>query len=386
MSSSAEPQLTDLLSVRHLFHGDDDSHKHICPQELSVPTIPITGSLTFHTLASLISAGAAVFVLVLSVILVSNHARHYAAPREQRQVIRIICIVPFFSVVALLVILAGENGQYVEPARSVGEAVAIASFFLLCAEYVVLVTEGAKRMVRSGRAPWLKKVWYMVLQFLPVSVLLWIFTAATFATGTYCKQSNKLYFAHIWLTVITFVTTFAALLAVIKFYHIMKVELKPQRALLQLCAFKGLVALSVLQSFIINILLSTNTIKPSEHMSYADINEALPSLLISCEMPFFAVFFFYAFGAGRYKAKVTKLESRACFRAIIDAANVSDIFSAFVRGPVGLLREHGQKSRHTQSGEYVGLVASPPHSDTVPIVTRPLRPVSPSPERYEGRV
>jgi hypothetical protein len=39
-----------------------------------------------------------------------------------------------------------------------------------------------------------------VLQWIPVSIILWIATAITMGTGSYCATSKSLHFAHIWVS------------------------------------------------------------------------------------------------------------------------------------------------------------------------------------------
>lgn len=41
-----------------------------------------------------------------------------------------------------------------------------------------------------------------ITQWVVVSVLLWIATAASLAAGTYCDTSTNIHFAHIWVCII----------------------------------------------------------------------------------------------------------------------------------------------------------------------------------------
>jgi hypothetical protein len=71
-------------------------------------------------------------------------------------------------------------------------------------------------------------------------------------------------------------------------------------------------------------------------MTYHDINTALPKLILACEMPFFAILICVAFPPAPYNKNGA---AAGPWSAIIDAFNISDLLSAFVRGPMRLVRE-----------------------------------------------
>lgn len=91
-------------------------------------------------------------------------------------------------------------------------------------------------------------MWYAVLQFIPTSIIVWFGSIITLATGTYCAASNNIHFAHIWITVLKFIVTTVAIIAVLRFYKRMKVQLAPHRAFFKLFAFKGIIGLNVFQT------------------------------------------------------------------------------------------------------------------------------------------
>lgn len=52
--------------------------------------VTIVGRLNFHDLARIVAAGCTLIAVVLSLYLVSQHARNYTKPREQRQYVHIL--------------------------------------------------------------------------------------------------------------------------------------------------------------------------------------------------------------------------------------------------------------------------------------------------------
>lgn len=180
----------------------------------------------------------------------------------------------------------------------------------------------------------------MALQYFPVSIIVWIATAISLAIGTYCAASNKPKFAHIWLQVIKIVSTVIAVIACFRFHKFKKEQLAPHKVMLKFMAFKGIIGLNALQVFIIGILVGNGTIKPSEHMSYHDIKVALPSLILACEMPLFSLLLFFAFPVSVYKNGSEGMGPAAGpITAMVQAFNISDLMSCFVRGPMRLVRE-----------------------------------------------
>ena len=106
-----------------------------------------------------------------------------------------------------------------------------------------------------------------MLQFIPVSAIVWLVTACTLAAGTFCETSNKPWFAHIWVRrhlylyafpnlvaygyqvqVVKVISTVLAIVGVIRFYGIKKRQLAPYKVMLKLMAFKGIIAVNLIQT------------------------------------------------------------------------------------------------------------------------------------------
>lgn len=200
-----------------------------------------------------------------------------------------------------------------------------------------------------------------MLQFIPVSTIVWLATVITVATGSYCATSNNPHFAHIWLTVIKTISTIVSVVACLRFYKKKKTQLAPHKVMLKFVAFKGIVGLNFLQTvrppysplppppsllcvlilflqFIIGILVGNGTIAPSKYLSYDDIKTGLPSLLLACEMPIFAVLLFVAFPVSVYK-NAGQGPAAGPLTALFQAFNITDLLSSFIRGPMRLLKE-----------------------------------------------
>ncbi|KAH7093706.1 organic solute transporter Ostalpha-domain-containing protein [Paraphoma chrysanthemicola] len=341
-----------VLSTRGLFSGkDDDSNstsQHICPvKDTTGPTIvPFVGTLTYHQFSVILAGACALLSALVVCVLIATHAMNYSNPVQQRQIIRVMLLIPWVALFSFLIVWQEGAGDYLVESLDFGCAIALSSFLLLMCDFVLshrggfddLFGQGAwSRGAFAGSSPqWLKRLWYGVLQFIPTSIIIWIATIISLAVGTYCKQSNNIHFAHIWITALKLIVTTVAILSALKFYGKNKTKLQQHRILLKLFTFKSIIGLNVLQTFVISILSGHNVLKPSKYLTYHDVDTGLASLILACEMPIFSILMLFAFPSTPYRSSGP---AAGPLSAIVDAFNISDLLSAFIRGPMRLVRE-----------------------------------------------
>ncbi|ENI06331.1 hypothetical protein COCC4DRAFT_135661 [Bipolaris maydis ATCC 48331] len=339
-----------VLAARSLFEQKAKEHSSTtCPEENTQgPEIRyFVGELTFHRFATILAGGCAILSTVIVAVLIGLHAFNYSNPVQQRQVIRIVSLIPWVAIFSFLIVWQDGIGEYLAPSLDFGCAIALSSFLLFMCDLVLAHPGGyeslfgedarAKGELKAQSPSWLKKTWYGVLQFIPTSIILWIATAISLAAGTYCKQSNSVHFAHIWITVLNAYTTLLAIICSLRFYKRNKPLLQKHSIILKLATFKGVLGLNILQSFIISILAGKGVLKPTEYMTFHDINTGLASLILALEMPIFAILLVFAFPPRPYKAQGGP--AAGPLNAIIDAINITDLLSAFYRGPMRLVRD-----------------------------------------------
>ncbi|KAF2654308.1 hypothetical protein K491DRAFT_475875 [Lophiostoma macrostomum CBS 122681] len=345
--------MSAVLVSRGIFSDDDSkSTKAVCPSEPSGTAIePLVGNMTFQRVAEIVSGACGIFSMLVILAIIFKHARHYSNPIQQRQIIRIVLLIPWVSFFCWLIIFQEGAGLYLLESLDFGCAIALSAFLLLLCDYILqqeggfddLFGEGAwkRGQFSKNSPPWLKRTWYSVLQFIPISLLLWLVTVITVAASVYCAQSNSIHFAHIWVQVIKVIFTTIAVLSILRFYKMMKAKLHVHNVFLKLFAFKGIIGLNALQTFIISILVGHDVIKPSSSMSYDDLTTALPQLVLACEMPIFAVLLFFAFPTTPYQ-NAPIAQGTNFFIAVGQALNITDLISCFIRGPMRLLREQSR--------------------------------------------
>ncbi|RMZ67547.1 hypothetical protein GMOD_00001486 [Pyrenophora seminiperda CCB06] len=339
-----------------------------CPAEdiHGPPIVPFVGNFTFHEFATILSGACGVLSIIIVGTLVILHAFNYSNPVQQRQIIRIILLIPWVALFSFLVVWQEAAGEYLAPSLDLGCSIALSSFLLFMCDLVLAHREGfdnlfgegaqAKGAINTKSPAWMKRMWYSVLQFIPVSVGLWLATVATLVTGTYCKQSNSTHFAHIWLEILDAVTTTVAILHSVSFYNRNKELLKKHQILLKLFTFKSVLGLNFFQSFVISLLAGHGKLRPNKYMTFHDINTGLASLILAVEMPIFAALMVIAFSPLPYKYQGGG-PAASPLNALVDACDISDLLSAFFRGPMRLVREQ-QRQILRQDSMKILLVSS----------------------------
>ncbi|KAE8441954.1 hypothetical protein EG329_004162 [Mollisiaceae sp. DMI_Dod_QoI] len=304
----------------------------------------------------MITSGATgLFAATVTASLILAHATHFSNPAEQKQIIRAIFIVPPFAIISFLCVwLDGSPQPYIIPALDVAEAFPMAAFFLLISTYVVPDDGGRDSFFAQlqsidkkgneqggGSLIWYRRLTLGVLQWVPASIILWILTVITLATNTYCSTSNRAHFAHVWITVLRMISTALAVISILRFYKRTKHILKPRGTLQKLVCFKLLVFLNFLQTFVFNFLKSSGRLHATKYLTFNDLANAMPSLILSCEMALIAPFFVFAYPVRPYIIRNSSapegtrseryLGGPWGIRAMFSATNILDIVMGLVK-------------------------------------------------------
>lgn len=156
--------------LRHDDHGN--STEDACPPD--PPSLPadqmknIVGSLTFHEFASILSGACGLASLLIISIAILRHATNFSNPIQQRQVIRILMLVPWVALFSFLIVWQEDIGEYLIESLDFGCSIAISAFLLLLCDFVLsneggfddLFGPGASKVARDGQIvespKWLK--------------------------------------------------------------------------------------------------------------------------------------------------------------------------------------------------------------------------------------
>ncbi|GAB7337145.1 hypothetical protein MBLNU457_g2539t1 [Dothideomycetes sp. NU457] len=330
--------------------------------------------LTFHQVGLIVCAAFGLFAICVSFFLIFQHGIHYSKPYEQRQIIRIIFMIPIYSAVSFLSYLYYTHSIYYQVLRDCYEAFAISSFFVLLCNYIAPnlhdqkeyfrtiepknwfwsvfglqkltggQDKGPLRRPRSGLT-WFNVVYLAIFQYCFIRVFFTIISVITQATDRYCAESDSPAFAHIWVQAFEALSVTIAMFCLVQFYLQLKDDLAPHRPFLKVLSIKLVIFFTFWQTWIINILSSSRgPLNPTNTLAYADIKVGIPTLLLCIEMAIFSVMHLFAFPWKGYKisddphvgTEAGEAQhyqgGKLGLKAYIDAFNPWDIIKATARG------------------------------------------------------
>ncbi|KAK5053934.1 hypothetical protein LTR84_001896 [Exophiala bonariae] len=293
------------------------SSNHTCPTPTDFvkdATEPIFGNWTFYKFNMALSGSCAAFSTISILILMARHATHYSKPNEQSKILKICSLIPIYSIISFVTIAEPNSFVYLDPWLELFQAWALGNFFLLLCEFVSPSTQyrdvffAALEVPKSRRTKgqsqdgleWYRKKWFAIFQFVIVAILVAIITDITQAANMYCLTSNKAYFAHLWCSIVISISIAVAVIAVLKFFTALKKDLKHHKPMAKFLAFKLIIFLTFLQKIVIMILHSTDVLKETSKLSFADVNMGIETMLVCIEMVPFAIFFHYAYDVAAY--------------------------------------------------------------------------------------
>ncbi|OBS19485.1 hypothetical protein FPOA_11211 [Fusarium poae] len=249
------------------------------------------------TYATTVVAGvASVVATILSVISIMLQAKNYRKPLLQRYVVRILLMVPIYSIASWTSMISLKAAAFLDPIRDIYEAFTIYTFFQLLINY--LSGERSLIIMTHGRAP-VHHLWPLnhvlpkvdisdphtflsikrgILQYAWLKPILALSAIIMKATGTYQEGYIGLTSGYLWSGILYNISVTVSL-PVPKF----------------LC-IKLIIFASYWQGFFLSILVFLGAI-PDDVEGYTSDNlaAAIQDALICVEMPIFAVAHWYAF-------------------------------------------------------------------------------------------
>lgn len=144
-----------------------------------------------------------------------RHATHLSRPQEQLKILRICLLIPVASIIHFIGQVVPASYFYILPWADMMQAFALSNFFLLLLEFTCpdhaergpffselrVPPRRKNRPTRDG-SKWYRLKWIAVFQYPVVQFLVSVATDVTQAPSIniYCQDSNKPYFAHLWVS------------------------------------------------------------------------------------------------------------------------------------------------------------------------------------------
>jgi hypothetical protein len=270
--------------------------------------------------------------------------KNYRKPLLQRHVIRILMLVPIFSIASWTSLISLRVAFWVDPLRDVYEAFVLYTFFQLLINF--LGGERSLIILMHGRPP-VDHLWPLdyvlpkvdisdphtflsikrgILQYAWIKPALAVATLVMKATDTFKEGKIQLNSGYMWTSIIYNISICWSLYDLALFWVCMNADLQPFRPMPKFLVIKGIIFASWWQGFLLSILVWLGAI-PSIGGGYTADNlaAAIQDALICFEMPFFAVAQWYSFSWKDF-ADVTISDARMPMRfAFRDAFGSRDL-------------------------------------------------------------
>ncbi|BGP57667.1 hypothetical protein JCM8202v2_005314 [Rhodotorula sphaerocarpa] len=288
------------------------------------------GHLPLAVLATAsVSAGLST---VLSLATVWLQLKHYHKPRLQRLVVRILVMVPIYSITSLISLYSLDLAFFLDAFRDVYEAFVIYCFFNLLVEY--LGGERSLIITLHGREPvphpfpvnlflspmdtsdpytflGLKRG---ILQYVQLKPVLALLTVILKATGTYRDGALARDSGYTYVSIAYNVSVTLSLYCLAMFWVATNGDLTPYRPMPKW------------QGFGVSILVAAGWLRSSRYES-EQLSVAVQDTLVCLEMPLFAFLHLYAFSHTDYVDKNHVLSGRLpVWYALRDSFGFKDLF------------------------------------------------------------
>ncbi|CAE6439273.1 unnamed protein product [Rhizoctonia solani] len=281
----------------------------------------------------IISAAFVLALFLITCINVSRHARNYRAPKEQRQIMRILYMPLVYGSVSWLSYRFIDEYVYISLVFVIYEALALSAFLYLMIQYVANSAEsGSVEEILSKKdkarlpPPWL------VFQFIIIRPTMSIISIVCHALNVLCPSSMSLAHPNFWLSFIDIQSMVTAMFGLLLFYRVNRQELNGHRPLLKFTIVKIVVAVSVIQEFVFKLLRTSGTIKATENWSATHVADGLTAFALTIEMTFISIAMAWAYSASEYFT--SESPKGTVTQALIDSINFGDFITEMKRSLV----------------------------------------------------
>jgi Organic solute transporter Ostalpha len=317
-------------------------------REVDLP--PVSGGGSGRSLPPALlwtATASALFSTFFSLYSINSQLRAYRKPVLQRYVVRLLLMVPIYSLSSMASLFSLQAAFIIDVLRDVYEGFVIWSFFSLLVEY--LGGERSLLILVHGRKPiphpfpinlffnqldisdpytflGLKRG---ILQYVQIKPILAILTVVLKSLGKYDDGKLAWDNGYTWVSVTYNFSVFLSLYCLGMFWAGLAEDLAPFRVTSKFLCIKGIIFFSFWQGFGVSILVATGLIKQIGPVRDEEfISLAVQDMLICLEMPLFALGHAYAFSPRDYIDPFSSYQSRLpALYALRDAIGMYDVIS-----------------------------------------------------------
>ncbi|KAH8087877.1 organic solute transporter Ostalpha-domain-containing protein [Cristinia sonorae] len=324
------------------------------------------GDLVFqtHHVGWIITGTFTMISIVASFWLINKHLQWYTNKREQRYIVRILFMVPIYSVVSFASYLFWNHSTPLLLLRDGYESTVLTAFFYLLLMYLSPDPEEQKAIFRKNglsrendRAArrkgqkvrkwmfplgpikskpadglyFLQMMKWGVLQYCVIRPTTTLAAVTLDYMGLYCEDSWSPRWGHLYITVIVSISVSISMYCLLQLYMPVSKYLKVHKPILKLFAIKAVVFLTFWQATFLSFLTMFGVVKDTEFMTADNINIGLGAILETFEMTIFAFLHIRAFTYRPYKIPPDRTPR---FRSLVHAMNFAETFRELWGGTV----------------------------------------------------
>ncbi|KAK1759329.1 organic solute transporter Ostalpha-domain-containing protein [Echria macrotheca] len=298
----------------------------------------------FAATTTAIAGVASLAATLASIVSIWLQTKNYRKPLLQRYVVRILLMVPLYSISSWVSMVSLEASVFFDPIRDIYEAFTIYTFFQLLINY--LGGERALIIMTHGREP-VHHLWPLnhvlprvdisdpytflaikrgILQYAWLKPILSLAAVIMKATGTYQEGYIGLNSGYLWSGLVYNISMTVSLYCLGLFWVCMNDDLKPFRPVPKFLCIKLIIFASYWQGFFLSVLVWLGAI-PDQVQGYTPDNlaAAIQDFLICCEMPGFAIAHWYAFSWHDFADNRISAARMPVWYAVRDAFGVRDL-------------------------------------------------------------
>ncbi|PKK28854.1 transmembrane protein 184C [Columba livia] len=295
-----------------------------------------------HTKAWFIAGIFLLMTIPISLWGILQHLVHYTQPELQKPIIRILWMVPIYSLDSWIALKYPKIAIYVDTCRECYEAYVIYNFMVFLSNYLtnrypnlVLIIE-AKDQQRHLPPLCCCPSWAMgevllfrcklgVLQYTVVRPFTTIIALICELVGVYDEGNFSFNNAWTYLVILNNMSQLFAMYCLVLFYKVLREELNPIQPVGKFLCVKMVVFVSFWQAVLIALLVKVGVISEKhtwEWKSVEAVATGLQDFIICVEMFLAAIAHHYSFS---YKPYVQEAEEGSCFDSFLAMWDISDI-------------------------------------------------------------
>eukprot|EP01027_Heterolobosea_sp_BB2_P005081 GEZU01007809.1.p1 GENE.GEZU01007809.1~~GEZU01007809.1.p1 ORF type:complete len:320 (+),score=49.63 GEZU01007809.1:145-960(+) len=250
----------------------------------------------FHIVSYVFAGFFAGLAVLISTLQIIKHLRNYTNKVEQKQVVRIIFMVPLYSIMSWLSLKYFHYSVYFATLRDCYEGFVLWSFMQLIIAFLggseELITKLEDKPARKLLTPlccvkfkpnksyyyWCKRG---ILQFTFIKPICGVLSLLLEEMGVY--NNGKLKFSlesgYTWMSLINNISVTISLYCLLSFYGVMKNDLKGRRAVAKFLCIKGILFFTFWQGLFLALLVKIRIVRDLGSWTSKDVSIGIQDFL-----------------------------------------------------------------------------------------------------------